>query len=122
MSSQVVFDSTIEDRIKNEILTNAYNEHEIAMRWVAYLEDQLAFPFVARCIQKIDSSPLALIDVVTVKGFNRKCSEHDMFVDVEWQDQIVTVPLSQLDWLDADETTIQALAHWCYWAQNGCNF
>ena len=119
MQPEVCFDSIIEDRIKNEILANAFHPHDINEKWFAYLRENITFPFVARCIKVVDSLPLALIDVVTVKQFTANSMKGDICVDVEWQNQIVRFPLSHLDWLDADESTRQALTDWCYWVQNG---
>ena len=118
MQPEVCFDSIIEDRIKNEILANAFHPHDINEKWFAYLRENITFPFVARCIKVVDSLPLALIDVVTVKQFSPNNMKGDICVDVEWQNQIVRFPLSHLDWLDADESTRQALTDWQYWLRN----
>jgi hypothetical protein len=39
-----------EDRIDNQALVDAYGPQERAMGWYYYLENQLEFPFQARCI------------------------------------------------------------------------
>jgi hypothetical protein len=47
-----------EHPIDMEGVVDAYDKEERAMGWYDSLEDQLAFPFQARCIAKRRSSPL----------------------------------------------------------------
>ena len=52
-----VRDEAREDRIDMEIVVDAYNSEERAMGWYYYLEDQLNFPFLARCVEEREVSP-----------------------------------------------------------------
>src|SRR3712207_9133401 len=57
-------DEEREERIRMEIVVDAYGPEEQAMGWYYYLEDQLQFPFRARCIAERASSPLQIGDEV----------------------------------------------------------
>ncbi len=46
------FNREIENRIEMEIVVDAYDKSERAMRWYYYLQDNLATPFKAECIQR----------------------------------------------------------------------
>jgi len=116
-------DAAREDRISMEIIVDAYNPDEQAMGWYYYLEDKIQFPFQATCIQKRRISPLKAGSTVTVVGMapEEEC-EQEMFVEIEWEDDVLGVPLSQLKPLEGDEDTQQAIADWHYWVEQGYEF
>ena len=41
-----------EDRITMEVVVDAYDAAERAMGWFGYLENELEFPFTARCMER----------------------------------------------------------------------
>ena len=43
-------DAAIEERIRMEIVVDAYGPEEQAMGWYYYLQDTMQFPFTASCI------------------------------------------------------------------------
>ena len=47
---------------------------------------------------------------------------HEMFVEIIWQGRKLIVPLSQLEGLDIDEETHQAIGDWHYWIARGYEF
>jgi hypothetical protein len=112
-----------EQRITMEIVVDAYEPEEQAMGWYYYLDDTMQFPFMATCISKRRSSPLKESAPVKVIGMapEDEC-EHEMFVEVEWDGDVLAVPLSQLEAPEADEETQQALADWHYWVDQGHEF
>ena len=55
-------DEEREERIKMEIIVDAYTPEEQAMGWHIYLEETMGFPFEARCIEEKDISPLRKIE------------------------------------------------------------
>lgn len=55
-----------EDRIDNQAIVDAYGPQERAMGWYYYLENQLQFPFQARCITANIVSPLSKGETVQV--------------------------------------------------------
>jgi hypothetical protein len=110
------------ERIDMEIVVDAYDEEERVMGWYNYLEDRLQFPFTAKCILKRSLSPLKVGDKVEVIGMATEECERDMFVMIRWQKDELAVPLAQLEPIEADEETEQAVADWHYWVQMGYQF
>ncbi|MXV61845.1 hypothetical protein GS429_07150 [Natronorubrum sp. JWXQ-INN-674] len=51
-------DEERDERIEMRIIVDAYTAEEQAMGWYSYLDDTLAFPFDARCIDEREESPL----------------------------------------------------------------
>lgn len=116
-------DEAREKRIRNEIVVDAYDRHERAIGWYTYLDDRLRFPFQAQCIAEREVSPLKEGEQVRVVGMSSvEASEHEMFVTIEWMDRELGVPLAQLEPLDVDSETAQAVADWHYWDEQGYVF
>ena len=117
-------DEERENRIAMEIVVDCYNEHERAMGWCCYLDDQLEFPFTATCIAKRPISPLHVKDEVEVIDMadEDEC-ESEMFVTIRWEKDGLAVPLSQLKPIDnTDEETKQAVEDRHYWVRMGHEF
>jgi len=113
-------DEERDERIRREILTDAYTADEQAISWCYYLERELAFPFQARCIEERTISPLREDEEVPVVGMTDEVvSSREMFVLVEWMDREFGVPLSQLEVLDVDSETRNAVDDWQYWNGDG---
>jgi len=55
-----------EERIRNEIVVDAYGPEEQAMGWYTHLEGTLEFPFRVRCRVERAISPLQVDDEVEV--------------------------------------------------------
>ena len=72
----------------------------------------LAEPAPARA-----SSPLRANDEVEVVDI--ASDEHKMFVVAHWEERTLAVPLIQLEVLDADGQTRQAVEDWHYWIERG---
>lgn len=100
-----------EQRIKMEIVVDAYGPEEQAMGWYYYLEEKLAVPFQARVRTELPVSPLTLGDEVEVLGMapEEVCGA-DMFVWVRQPKRNLAVPLSQLAPLGNDQTINEAVA------------
>jgi hypothetical protein len=113
-------DEAREQRIRDEIVVDAYGPEEQAMGWYYYLEEKLTFPFRAKCIVHRTISPLEVDEKVRVVGMppEEDCY-HEMFVMIEWQGRKMGVPLSQLEPVDADEETKTAVEDWHYWVAMG---
>jgi hypothetical protein len=112
-----------EQRIQQEIVVDAYGAEERAMGWYCYLEDQLHVPFQAKCIAQRAISPLRKGQKVQVVGLApaEECSR-ETFVSVAWEDRTLAVPLAQLEAIQADEATQQAVQDWHYWVEQGYEF
>ena len=107
-------------RIRREVLIDAYNAHEMAISWCYHLEREMSFPFQARCIEERTVSPLRADEAVPVVGMTDEVvSNREMFVLVEWMDREFGVPLSQLEVLNVDSDTRQAVDDWHYWNGDG---
>jgi hypothetical protein len=116
-------DEEREERIKMEIVVDAYDRHERAIGWYTYLEETIRFPFEARCIEKREVSPLNEGETVQVVGMSSvESSESEMFVTIEWMNRELGVPLAQLEPIDVDPDTEQAVADWHYWDGRGYTF
>ena len=113
-------DDEREERISMEIIVDAYSEEEQAMGWYYYLEENLQFPFQARCIARRTISPLEPGEEVEVVGMpSEEDCGHNMFVLVEWQSRKLGVPLIQLEGIQVDEQTQLAIEDWHYWVNQG---
>jgi hypothetical protein len=112
-----------EDRIHNEAIVDAYGAEERAMGWYYYLENQLQFPFQARCIAANIVSPLSKREIVEVLRMAPEdaCSA-EMLVLIRWQRRKLAVPLSQLAATDVDQSTADAIGDWHYWIAQGYLF
>ena len=118
---QPPLDEEREQRIEMEIIADANGPEEQALGWYNYLEENLEFPFLTRCIRERAISPLRVGDEVEVIGLGpqEECA-HEMFVLTRWdRPSGLAVPLSQLEATVADEQTIQAVEDWQYWAEQG---
>ncbi|MFB6300585.1 MAG: calcium-binding protein [Halobacteriales archaeon] len=116
-------DEEREERIKMDIVVDAYNQEERAIGWYTYLEDTIRFPFEARCIKEREVSPLNQGEEVRVVGLSSvEASESEMFVTIEWMNRELGVPLAQLEPIDVDGETEEAIADWHYWDKRGYMF
>ncbi len=107
-----------------EIVVDCCDEHERAMGWYSYLQDQIRFPFTATCNAKRAISPLRVKDEVEVIGMSpeQECG-HEVFVTIRWEKDGLAVPLAQLKPIAAtDEQTEQAVSDWHYWIGMGYEF
>ena len=111
-------DSDREERIHMEIVVDANGEEEQAMGWYYYLQDNLQFPFPAKCISERPISPLRVDDQVSVIDMppDGECMR-EMFVTIEWDKRKLAVPLSQLQVIKANKETQQAVEDWYYWVR-----
>ncbi len=114
----------IENRIEMEIVVDAYDYSERAMGWYYYLQDNLAVPFKAECIQLVSTSPIKIGEIVEVIAMDgeENCGL-GIFVKIKWKKkEMLCVPLKQLKGVDVDDTTKQALNDWVYWNSQGYFF
>jgi hypothetical protein len=113
-------DEKREQRITMQIVVDAYGSEEQALAWCNYLEENITFPFTARCTEVRRISPLKKGEKVSVIEMAPEddCM-HEMFVIVEWQDRNFGVPLSQLEPINVDKSTKEVIADWHYWVKRG---
>lgn len=113
-------DETIEERIDMEIIVDAYNSEEQAMGWYYYLQDTLDFPFLAKVSTKRKTLPLTVGQTVEVVAMaDEEDCLHEMFVKISYENDTLSIPLAQLEPLETNEATQQAVADWHYWMERG---
>ena len=102
---------------------DTYGPEEQALGWYYYLDNNMRFPFQARCFVAKVVSPLRKGEAVEVRRLapEDSCSS-DMLVLIRWQGRNLAVPLSQLAAIDADESTAEAIGDWHYWVAQGYRF
>ena len=118
--SKVEKDEERENRIYDEAIVDAYGPEEQAIGWYYHLDEKLQFPFTARCIRERGISPLRLDETVRVTGMaDADDCMVEMFVKIEWGGRSFGVPLAQLQGIDVDGETEEAIADWHYWVGRG---
>ena len=112
-----------ESRIHEEIIVDAYGPEEQATSWYYYLEDKLQFPFHAKCVASVPTSPLRKGDMVEIRKMAPEDScTTDMLVMSRWKNRNIAVPLSQLIAIDVDELITKAIEDWHYCVAQGYCF
>jgi len=116
-------DAAREERILMEAVVDAYDQEERALGWYYYLADKISFPFAAECIVVDKRTPLSLSSRVTaIQMSGENYCEHDMYVDISWENKALAIPLAQIKPLDAGEDTVEAIGDWHYWKKQGYTF
>jgi hypothetical protein len=123
MTHEAEKDEEREERISMEIIVDYYGPEEQAMGWYCYLDGKLHFPFSARCVVQRAISPLEPGEEVEVVAMapDEDCG-HEMFVMIKWGSRTLGVPLMQLEGIDVDEETQQAIEDWHYWVNSRYEF
>ena len=121
--AKVEKDEAREHRISMEAIVDAYGGEEQALGWYYYLDDKIQFPFQANCTRSRNISPLKAGEIVRVIQMSPEddCMQ-EMFVEIEWQDRVFGVPLAQLQALNVDSDTQEAIEDWQYWVARGYKF
>jgi hypothetical protein len=122
--SGVKYDESREHRIEMEIVVDAYNEEEQAMGWYYYLDNQLNFPFKAKWLSGGSQSEGEEVEVLEMSP-EEDCKK-EMFVEVLYREgdaeDVFSVPLDDIEAIDADSQTQEAIADWHYWVDRGYEF
>ena len=116
-------DAVREERISMEAIVDAYGPEERSLGWYYYLADKISFPFAAECVVIDKRTPLKLKERITVKKMSGEdYCEHDIFVDISRKGQVLAIPLTQIQPLEANEDTVEAIGDWHYWKAQGYLF
>jgi hypothetical protein len=109
-----------EERIEMEAIVDAYGSEEQAMGWYYYLQDKIAFPFQGRCIVETRISPLKKGETTQVIAL---APEEDcmctMSVIVEWHGREMGIKLEQIEAVEIDDESEEAISDWHYWINRG---
>ncbi|WP_066376844.1 calcium-binding protein [Anabaena sp. CA = ATCC 33047] len=120
-------DETRENRIATEILVDAEDKEDRAMGWYYYLDDTLDFPFMAKWKKKSRKTSTIEEKPVEVLGMAPEddCLK-DMYVEVAYiggkDDDVYSAKLSDIEAIDVDAETQEAIADWMYWLARGYKF
>lgn len=124
--SKFATDENREERIDMEILVDAYNQEERRLGWYYYLDNKLKFPFKATRTSGRRTSALEGEEVEVVGMLSEDDCQEEMFVEVIYTENKVedtfSVPLSEIEPIEADSETHQAIADWHYWVDQGYEF
>ncbi|MBI4333240.1 MAG: calcium-binding protein [Chloroflexi bacterium] len=103
-----------------EVIVDTYGPEEQAMEWYYYLADNLQFPFKGRCIKARPTSPMKVREEVSVVRMapEEDCM-HEMFVEIRWSGRNLAVPLSQIEPVQSEDKTREAVDDWHYWVARG---
>ena len=98
---------------------DCYDDEEEMMGWYYYLQGKLTFPFTAkyRASAKGRAKTTKLLQVVGMADedeCNREIKVMILLQEDGLEDQI-PVALSQLEGVEVDEATAEAIADWHYW-------
>ncbi len=119
-------DKIREERIEAEVLVDAHDKEERAMGWYYYLDDLLNVPFKAKWVKKGGKTPAKEKEVEVVGMAPDDECERDMLVEVVHlegkNEDVFSAKLSDIQALDADNETQQAIADWHYWVGRGYKF
>ena len=115
-----------ENRIDYEIVVDAYDEAERAMGWYCYLQDKITFPFLARWKKKTKKTGvIAEKEVEVLSMASEEDCESNMYVEVAYigeNDDTFTAKLSDIEAINPDPDTEEALADWQYWIDMNYGF
>lgn len=120
-------DETRENRIATEIIVDAEDKEDRAMGWYYYLDDTLDFPFMGKWKKKSRKTSTIEEKPVEVLGMAPEddCLK-DMYVEVAYiggkEDDIHSAKLSDIEPIDVDDDTQEAIADWMYWLARGYKF
>ena len=110
-------DDDREQRISNQIIVDSYTGEEERMGWYGYLEENLNMPFQALWDGE---------NVEVLAMSNEEDCEQEMKVEIRYTEgqsqDIFPVSLSEIDPVDTDETTTEAISDWKYWVERGYDF
>ncbi len=116
-------DKDREYRIDMEVIVDAYDSEERAMGWYYYVAEECDFPFNAKCISEERKSPINKGETIEVLGISPadEC-DREIYMDIQWNDRKIAVPLFQLEGIMVSEITKQVIEDWHYWVKMGYAF
>lgn len=81
---------------------------------------QAPLPFSSQVHHKTKDFTLKEGEILDVQGMvpEDECMK-EVFVEIHWQGRELAVPLSQLEAIDVDEETQEAIEDWHYWVARG---
>ena len=118
--SQVPIDEVRELLITYKIIVDCYDVYEVASGWYAYLDDHLDFPFAA---YRLTTGPADPEQVQVIGMADAEDCRTDILVEIKYSDgdleDVISVPLVELEAVDKNTQQAQALGDWLYWLGQG---
>ena len=111
-----------EERIAMEIVVDAYTPQEVALGWYGYLENTLEFPFPAIWLNNRRTEPPQGETVEVVGMADEEDCGQEIFVEIAYDGDMLSAPLSYIEAPEADVDTQQAIYDWHYWVNQGYEF
>ena len=113
-------DELRQERIDYEIIVDCYDEEEEMMGWYYYLQGKLTFPFTAKYRASAKGRGKTTTKLLQVVGMadEDECSREIQVMILLKEDGLedqIPVALSQLEGVEVDEATEEAIADWHYW-------
>ena len=113
-------DELRQERIDDEIIVDCYDEEEEMMGWYYYLQEKLTFPFTAKYRSSAKGRGKKTTQLLQVVGMadEDECNREIQVMIRLQQDGVkdqIPVALSQLEGVEVDEATAEAIADWHYW-------
>ncbi len=119
--SRPVYDREREKRLDYEVFVDAYTKEEQALCWYYYLENKITFPFQARWGNEIvevtdmdEDSEEAGSDLRQLDS--ARCKLNVLYREGDMED-IFPVLVTELEPVNADEKTQEAIADLRYWKE-----
>jgi hypothetical protein len=84
------------------------------MGWAIYMTEKLNYPFEASYLAKVVSGKSEWQKVKVVANYTNEddFDMHNFFVEIEFNDLLITIDLDDLKDIEADEQTMEALQVW----------
>ena len=103
-----------------EIVVDADNEVEM-MGWYYYLDNQLQCPFKARWIGLSEGETVEVLGMSSIDDCTKALLVEVLYREETLKD-VFSARLYDIEPIDADEETQQAIADWHYWVDRGYEF
>ena len=112
-------------QIEDNVIVDCYNDEEISNSWECYMEERLCEPFSAKIISENTEIPVG--EVVTVKDnlyqfdeigsiiWKKSDASTIEYLDVQWNDKEFDIHINDLEPVDKNIDTIEAIKNWNYW-------
>ena len=102
--------------IEDEITVDCYDEDDANMSWYYFMSESMEFPFRAKVTikKRNGSSEESTVEVVSDATNGERFRGESFYVNVDYNDVLMKVEISDVHPIDASENTLKALALWQY--------
>lgn len=106
--------------IDMEIIVDSYDDREVKGAWECYLEEVIVFPFKAKLINNTECPEISKGEIVTVTDMDSDvyllpCTGAIEYVFIEWKDMEEIIAPKNLENLEKDNETLEAIKNWNFW-------